>query len=221
MIVGLSLGGVALIAALAVGGYLLFSGLNQTEEPPNNVAITTPVIENEPTDTPTVEDEPTDTNTTSDYELFVHDLIGISFELVDGWEPEESENYPDEVLGLYHDNPDFAFVWIDRFADIAYEDYIEDRDKMLRLYIDGLEGSLNSIITEENITLHGVSWLHITFTMTDKYGDLYIDYYVTDMPNGRGTFMYAIICPMDSPDQTVFPGYDQAYHMFYTLRFIK
>jgi len=92
---------------------------------------------------------------------------------------------------------------------------------MVDFYVSALEGTLKSITTEENITLNGIPWLHISFIMTDQYGDLFIDYYVTDMPNGRGTFMWAIISPMDSPGQTVFPGYDDAYSMFNSMRFIK
>jgi len=220
LIVGLSIGGAALLAGLAIGVGSMVNSLNTPEEPPSNVAVTTPVIEAEPTDTPAVEVEPTPQDA-PDAEHFVHELIGISFDLVDGWDPEESDKYPDEILGLYHDDPDYPFVWIDRYSFISYDIFVENKEAMLEMYTVGLEGTITEYKLEEDITLNGTPWRHIIFVVTDKYGDLYIDLYITDMPNNRGVFMYAIICPMDKPGQTVFPGYDDAYHMFDTLRFIK
>jgi len=213
LIVGLTVGGVCLIAAFIIGG-ILIAGSILTPPEPSTVVIEPPVQIDPPS-------QPGSTTPASNTQLYTHDLIGISFELVDGWLVELSDEYPDEVLGIHTPSWSQTYVWIDRYPNVDTTYYMSDQDIMLGVYTNGLSGSVTNIKVEEDIKLNGFSWHHVEFTLSSSNSDSHIDYYLTDMPNNRGVFMYAIISPLNSPSQTDFPGYDDAYAMFDSLRFIK
>jgi len=215
LIVGLSLGGVLLLAALIIGGVIVINNLiPATITPPEYLDIDPP----QQTDPP---EQTGSTSTVSGAETYTHDPIGISFMLADGWFVEESPNFPDEVLGIHTSTAKDTYVWIDRYPGIDAAYYTSDKDIMLGVYTGGLSGTVTEITLEEDIKVNGVSWHHVEFILTSSIESSSIDYYITDMPNNRGVFMYAIISPITSSNQTVFPGYDDAYDMFKSLRFTK
>jgi len=215
LIAGIAIGGVALLAALGIGGFFLFNSTSEPDDP------TIPVISTPPVDIDPGNNTDPVTTTPPSSGSYTHDLIGISLDLLDGWEAADSDMYPDEVLGLYHYDYDYAFVWIDRYPNFDAALFTSDQELMLSVYTGGFEGNVTRIITEDDVSINGLSWHHVAFDLTSPDEDFFIDYYVTDMPNNRGVFMYAIICPILSPGQKDHLGYDDAYKMFKSLSFTK
>ena len=210
--VGIVIGVIFLLAALVVGGLYFVNHLSQPSSP------STPVVEPggpvEPVE-PVVPVVPSDPN------FYSNDKIGISLTLEKGWEAVESDDYPSEVLGIYSDNSNDAVVWIDRYPQFNLEDFEYDTIGWLSLYADENEGATFKIITDEEVRHDGLTWRHVVFTATDTINEVYVDLYLTDMPDKRGLFLYAVIAPLNNSGQTVFPGLDSGLKMFESLQFTK
>jgi len=159
-------------------------------------------------------------STIDESNTYTNNQIGISFTLAETWSIEESTNYPSEVLGILSKTYD-ASVWIDRFPGTRASDYTKNTETMFGVYTHGFDGTVTKITKEEDIEHIGLTWHHAVCTMVCDEGSIMIDFYITDMPNGRGAFMFAILILEDQPLSDRLASHEQALAMFDTLRFTR
>ncbi|MCL1847846.1 MAG: zinc-ribbon domain-containing protein [Coriobacteriia bacterium] len=199
LVIGLVVGAVALIA-LVIGGFFLISNLLNPD---------TPVIEKKD---PPITQSPT---------AYKNDLIGISIEIPNDWEAVEGVMYPDEVLGIYSLYSDDDFIWIDRYAEINYKDYMRDYFDF-SIYTGGLGGKISKMIVDsEKEVINGVTWERYCFILDCGDEEFFIDLYITQMPNDRGVFNYAAIHLLGSNGQQDLNAYAETMMMLESLRFIR
>ena len=133
--------------------------------------------------------------------IYTNNEIGISIVMPDTWEAIESAKYPDEVLGLYPLVDSGTRVWIDRYPTLTVEDFHARIPGIFTIYTAGQTATFN-IVSQCVEVINGTDWQLVIFTITDYADDLFVELYVTDMPNQRGLFMYAVIMPLHSNDYT-------------------
>ena len=203
------------VLVLLMAGGCVFS--NKGEEPePDPMVIE---IGADDTDTDIIPDEPGDDitqNKKDEPDVYNNALIGISLVVAEDWEVVESDVYPDEVLGLNYIGDVGMSIWIDRYPGVDVELFTGGSNDMFTTYKAGLGGEVSEILHEEVLENNSGTWKRTVFILTVNEGDLYIDFYIADMPNDRGVLLFAVITPVFEGE---LPVYEEALDMFYSLRF--
>ncbi|MCL1897011.1 MAG: hypothetical protein FWG03_10765 [Clostridiales bacterium] len=206
----------ALVAVvLMAGGCTLFNKGDDLSTDPMVIEITPGGSDGDDssnkTDAATIPDD----EDGADAAAYVNDPLGVSIMIPEGWSTSESETYPDELLGLYYRDDEIC-VWIDRYPKIEVEQYRSGKYDMFTTYEAGLDGEVKEITLEEEVEKDNGTWYRTVFILKTGQGDQYIDLYMTDMPNGRGAFLYAVITSAAGGSH---PAYKEALEMLDSLRF--
>jgi len=164
---------------------------------------------------------------TSQAGAYTHRAIGISVLLADGWYASENDIFPNSDVNFHSKVDSDPYVWIASFygEDVDMALYLRNKQTLLTTYTGGLMAETYDIVLEEFVEINGHSWYHVLFTMSNKWEDLSVDFYLADFPThrgvNRGVIMYGIISPITYEGQTVFPGHAEAFETLESLRFIK
>jgi len=217
LVVGLIVGFVALI--LVVGGILVFTDvINLASDPP--VVIEGPGQTTDPGNTGPGTTGPGTTDPVITGTTYTNSKMGISFSLAKGWEAYESNSIPDEVMDLFSSD-DGTYVWIDRWPKDSVKTFNASKMEWLEDYSSGNSAVSIKIVSETEIKRDGLTWQRIDFAVTDPGDDHYVTLFLTDMPDNRGLFMFAVITPLKKTGQTDSPYYKEGIWMFESLKFTK
>jgi len=194
--------------AVALGAILLLGGDDDVIDPPGI------------TEGPGQNTDP-GTNPGITGKTYVNDGIGISFTLAKGWEVRESSGYPDLMLDVSCDADSKTYIWIDRWPGESLKDFYADKTGYLEAYSSGSSAVKITVVSETEVKQGGLTWQRIDFEVKDPGDDHYVSLFITDMPNNRGLFMFAVVTPLKQIGQTSSPYYQEGLKMFESLKFTK
>jgi len=216
LIVGLSIGAVLLVIIIGGGIFFALQALNNNDDPPG--ISQGPGQTTDPGNTGPGTTDPVITGTP-----YTNSQMGISFTLAKGWEAYESSSMPSEVMDIFSED-DGTYIWIDRWPEESVKTFNADKTEWLKEYSFDSSAAQIKIVSETEIKRDGLTWQKIDFEVTDPKkpeNDHYITIFITDMPNKRGLFMFAVITPLKKTGQTDSPYYKEGIWMFESLKFTK
>lgn len=176
-------------------------------------------------------DDPSTTftpGTTDDANVYKNDIIGIRFVVPEGWHIFEESTMQEEMLfGAYSSGSTVRFR-IDRFPENNLNDFNAVVEEILPYFSFGTQPGVPVVTKTEVIVINGQTWKNYYFTVLVGEGDdvteiTIVDLFVTDMPNDRGLFIFAVqsLYYTDNHFNTDNPGFDSGREIVQSLEFTK
>lgn len=155
---------------------------------------------------------------------YYNDPIGFSLKLDSDWAIRDNEKDPDRSM-LFGYRPRNGVVitqiLVNRYPGYDREYFIGDNNNIFANYLHAFDSIISSNIFQEEVVINNRTWTHAMAFMTSSDQRYYVELYITDMPNDRGVFTYAIIVNASKPGPPELPGVDSAKEMLVSLYFIK